>query len=100
MTPPDHLSEAAAAAFVEATRDMSPALITYIGIPLLETYANAIARERLAQGRIDAEGIIVPSPKGDPVPHPALAIERAAAADIRAISRQLKELEASFRFGD
>lgn len=54
-----------------------------IEAPAVESYAVAVGRMRDAQHRIDAEGAIVADDKGRPVPHPALAIERAASADVK-----------------
>lgn len=51
--------------------------------PDLEAYCGQVARLRDAQRRIAAEGAVVADPKGNPVPHPALAIEKAAQAEIR-----------------
>ena len=39
---------------------------------------------RDAQARIDAEGLIVADAKGNPIPHPAIALERAAQSEVRA----------------
>ncbi len=52
--------------------------------PDFEAYCVQVARLRDAQRRIGAEGMVVADAKGNPVPHPALAIERAAQAEIRA----------------
>lgn len=52
--------------------------------PDLEAYAGQVARLRDAQARIAEEGLIVAGPKGEPVPHPALVIERQAQGEIRA----------------
>lgn len=82
MKSPKHLSDAAAQAWREIVADLD---ITADGIeaPGLESYAVAVGRMRDAQSRIDAEGIVVADDKGRPVPHPALAIERAAAAEVK-----------------
>ena len=42
-----------------------------------------MARLRDAQARLAAEGSIIADPKGVPIPHPAIAIERAAQDEIR-----------------
>jgi hypothetical protein len=39
---------------------------------------------RDAQTRIDREGLVVADAKGNPIPHPALAIEKAAQVEVRA----------------
>lgn len=49
---------------------------------LVEAYAAQVARMRDARARIAEEGEIVPGPRDQPVPHPALAIERAATAEV------------------
>jgi phage terminase small subunit len=49
----------------------------------LEAFASQLARLRDARRRIEAEGMIVADPKGYPVPHPAIAIERAAQQEVR-----------------
>jgi phage terminase small subunit len=51
--------------------------------PDLEAYCGQIARLRDAQRRLADEGIVVADPKGHPIPHPALAIERTAQDEIR-----------------
>lgn len=51
--------------------------------PDLEAYCGQVARLRDAQARLAAEGLIVSDPKGNPIPHPAIAIERAAQDEIR-----------------
>ena len=52
--------------------------------PEFEAYCGQVARLRDAQKRISEEGLVVSDEKGRPVPHPALAIERAAQAEVRA----------------
>jgi phage terminase small subunit len=49
----------------------------------LEAFASQIARLRDSRRRIEAEGMIVADPKGYPIPHPAIAIERAAQQEVR-----------------
>lgn len=55
----------------------------------LEALAGQISRLRDAQSRIAEEGLIVADGKQNPVPHPALAIEKAAQEEIRKWSPQL-----------
>lgn len=52
--------------------------------PDLEAYCVQVSRMRDAQGRIDREGLVVADAKGNPIPHPALAIEKAAQVEVRA----------------
>lgn len=49
---------------------------------LVEAYAAQVLRMRDARARVDSEGEIVPGPRDQPVPHPALAIERASTAEV------------------
>ena len=78
---PAHLPPAEAAIWAEVTaRNPDP----YIVSPMLEAYCGQVARLREAQRRIAAEGLIISDPKGFPIPHPAIAIEKAAQAEIRA----------------
>ena len=51
--------------------------------PDLEASCGQVARLRDAQARLAAEGSIIADPKGVPIPHPAIAIERAAQDEIR-----------------
>ena len=52
--------------------------------PDLEAYCVQVSRMRDAQTRIDREGLVVADAKGNPIPHPALAIEKAAQVEVRA----------------
>lgn len=54
-----------------------------IGAVGLEALCVQVARMRDAQRRITAEGLVVADAKGNPVPHPALAVEKQAQAEIR-----------------
>ena len=51
--------------------------------PELEAYAGQVVRLRDAQRRLQAEGSVVEDPKGFPIPHPALKIERDAQDELR-----------------
>jgi phage terminase small subunit len=51
--------------------------------PELEAYCGLVVRLRDAQQRIQDEGMLVPDGKGNAIPHPALAIERAASAELK-----------------
>lgn len=81
---PSHLSAAAQEAWREFTADMTPKIADGIERAALEAYCTAVARHRDAQSRIDREGALIADDKGRPIPHPALAIERAAASELRA----------------
>ena len=51
--------------------------------PELEAYAGQVVRLRDAQRRLAVEGAVVEDPKGFPIPHPALRIERDAQEELR-----------------
>lgn len=79
--PPAHLSDSAGAVWLEiVTRHNEPEVI--IG-PELDAYCVTVARARDAARRIDAEGAVVNDERGNPIEHPALAIERKAQAAIK-----------------
>lgn len=48
-----------------------------------EAWLGQVARMRQAQALIAKDGPIVADARGNPIPHPALAIEKAAQAEIR-----------------
>ena len=78
--PPPGLPPAEAAIWVEVVT-RNPHSVTG---PALEAYVGQVARMRDAQRRIAEEGLVIASPRGDPIPHPAIEIERKAQAEIRA----------------
>lgn len=82
MSAPVHLPEDVAAVWAEVVAAYGEGAERIEG-PDLEAYCGQVARLRDAQRRIAAEGQIVADPKGHPIPHPALAIERAAQDEIR-----------------
>ncbi|WP_213452876.1 P27 family phage terminase small subunit [Rhizomonospora bruguierae] len=82
MAAPAHLSDAAKAVWAEITQaHADPAVIEG---PDLEAFCVQVARMRDAQARIDAEGLVVADAKGQPIPHPAIALEKQAHAEVRA----------------
>lgn len=48
-----------------------------------DAYCGQVARLRDAQARLDAEGLIAEDARGNPIPHPAIKIERDAAEQLR-----------------
>ena len=81
MNAPDHLAKDVAAIWVEIMTKQ-PDNRRLAG-PEFEAYCGAVARLRDAQRRIADEGAIVPDGKQNPVPHPALAIERQCMEQLR-----------------
>ena len=54
-----------------------------IGNAGMEAFCGQVHRMREAENRISDEGMVVQDTKGNPIPHPALAIEKQAQAEIR-----------------
>lgn len=79
MTPPPHLPDDVAAVWTELAPGIKPTLLD----PEFEAYCGAVARLRDAQRRIAEEGMIVPDSKANPMPHPALAVEKQAQEQLR-----------------
>lgn len=83
---PEHLPDAAAAVWgeISATFAASGDDISRVSGPDLDAYVGQVVRLRDAQARVDREGMVVADAKGQPIPHPALALERDAQKEIRA----------------
>lgn len=79
---PDHLPEAVAAVWREIVT--SNELAGRVDRSALETFCTLMARLREARDRIEDEGMVVTDPRGRVIPHPALAVERQTAEQIRA----------------
>lgn len=79
---PDHLPEAVAIVWREIVA--SNDLAGKVDRSALETFATLMARLREARKRVEEEGMVVTDPRGRVIPHPALAVERATAEQIRA----------------
>lgn len=62
---------------------MAPKVRPSIGLVGLEALCGQVYRLRDAQERVTKDGAVVGDAKGNPAPHPALAIERAAQSEIR-----------------
>lgn len=80
--PPPHLPETAADVWREimATNDLAGT----VDRAALEAFCTLMARMREARKRVEDEGMVVKDPRGRVVPHPALAVERQTAEQIRA----------------
>jgi P27 family predicted phage terminase small subunit len=79
---PDHLPEAVATVWREIVA--SNDLAGRVDRAALETFSTLVARLREARQRVEDEGMVVTDPRGRVIPHPALAVERATAEQIRA----------------
>ena len=78
---PDHLPEAVADVWREIVA--SNELVGKVDRAALETFATLMARLREARDRIEEEGMVVTDSRGRVIPHPALAVERSTAEQIR-----------------
>lgn len=56
-------------------------------------YDAAVAEWAGARAAVQADGIVITDPKGRLVPHPALAVERSAAAEMRAWMAEIRRIE-------
>lgn len=81
MKPPSHLAQDVAEVWSEivAAHDDPERILG----PALESYCGQVARLREAQRRLATEGLVIADPKGHPIPHPAISIERVAQDEIR-----------------
>jgi phage terminase small subunit len=84
---PKHLPVRVAAAWIEVVARWGDRAGEITG-PALEAYCGQIATLRDAQQRLAEEGAVIADPKGNPIPHPALAIERLAQTEIRTWGRR------------
>lgn len=84
MKPPGHLSPAAATIWAEVAPELTHKRAT---AGVIEAYVVCLARMRDAQDRVDREGLLIADEKGRPIPHPALAIERACRAELKSLLR-------------
>lgn len=82
--PPDGL----APELREVWAELAPKVRRDIGELGLESLCAQVLRMRDAAGRIQREGLIVSDEKGAAVAHPAIAVERVAAAEV---ARWLKQ---------
>lgn len=80
--PPEDLPEAAATIWREIMA--SNELAGTVDRSALEAFCTLMARLREARNRIGDEGMVVKDPRGRVIPHPALAVERQTAEQIRA----------------
>lgn len=80
--PPAHLPASAADVWREImeTNDLAGT----VDRAALEAFCTLMARMRSARKRVEDEGMVVKDPRGRVVPHPALAVERQTAEQIRA----------------
>lgn len=80
--PPTHLPDEVAKVWREVVAAYGDGWES-INTPALEAYAGQVATLRDAQRRLATDGLIVEGLRGEPMTHPALAIERQAQDEIR-----------------
>lgn len=81
IPPPDHLPDEVAEVWREIVASNELALVDRSA---LETFCTLMARLREARKRVEVDGMVVKDPRGRVIPHPALAVERSTAEQIRA----------------
>lgn len=81
---PKHIEGSIPAIWDELSAQVRPS----IGAVGMEALCLQVSRMRDARSRIDKESLVVADRNGNPVPHPAIAIERAAGAEVRAWLKQ------------
>ena len=82
MAAPAHLPEGVRQAWLEVVSAYGDGADAIEG-PALEAYCGQVAVLRDCQARIAREGLVVADPKGLPIEHPAVRLERAAQDEIR-----------------
>jgi phage terminase small subunit len=85
---PAHLPPDVSAVWDEVIARYDPEDAAEIEGHELEAYCGVVARLRNAQHRIHEEGMFVADKRGDPAPHPALAVERACNDALRKWGRK------------
>lgn len=78
MSAPGHLPERIQAIWLSLVADGA------IPGPGFDAYCGQVAIERDCAARVAREGVITADAKGNPVPHPALEVQRKAQAEVRA----------------
>lgn len=66
---------------------------------ILAAYDAAVAEWARARTMIDRDGVITTDDKGRPIPHPAIAVERSAAAEMRAWLPEVRRIRSAERAG-
>jgi hypothetical protein len=67
----------------EIWAEIAPQVTDRISIIGLESLCCQVATQREARRRIDHDGLVVSDSRGNPIAHPALAVEKSAQAEIR-----------------
>lgn len=98
MKAPAHLPADVAEVWVEVVDAYGEGAEAIVG-PALEAYCGQVATMRAAQAQVADEGLIVADPKGFAVPHPGLAIAKAAQAEVRAWGDQFRARRRGRSFG-
>lgn len=89
FAPPERLSRRGQEAWREVVLAHGAHAGRVVG-PDLEVYCEAVGRAREAHERVAEEGMIVSDPRGAPIPHPALAIAKAAEATVERLGQRFQ----------
>lgn len=90
LKPPAYLPDSIKPIWQEITKNYGGGVEKILG-PDLEAYCGQIAVLREARNRVAREGLVIADPKGNPIPHPAIAIEKQAQTEIRAWGTRFKK---------
>lgn len=85
---PEHLGEEGVRVWLDTAARIGPALESAVEYAALEAFCGQCDRLADARRRLSEEGAIISDARGNAVPHPALAIERAAAASIERMAKR------------
>lgn len=83
MKAPEHLTEEAKAVWRQIVRTRKRDGLAPLNVTTLESVAVLTSRLRDASARIETEGLLIADAKGNPIPHPALEIERVTSEQLR-----------------
>ena len=60
---------------------------------VIAAYEAAVVEWEQARAMVKADGLVVADERGRPVPHPAIAVERSAAAEMRAWLPEVRKIQ-------
>jgi phage terminase small subunit len=86
MSAPEHLSKESQKIWLQIAEHRADLGLAPLRPTVLEAVAVITSRMRDASARIDEEGLLVSDAKGNPIPHPAIEIERLAAEQLRKLT--------------
>lgn len=88
ILPPEHLGPDGRRVWEDTAARIGSALESAVEYAALEAFCGQCDRLADARSRIALEGMVIEDARGNQVPHPALALERAAATQIAALAKR------------